>query len=312
MFLFIYCYLADLIIGDPEWLPHPVRIIGKLISFLDKNLRGKQNKWIERIKGTIAALITIGISIGCAYFIIKGANRLNPLLKNLVWIYLGYSALSIKDLFLKAEAIIKEIEAGSLVKARQRLSQIVGRDTQKLSEEKIIKATIESVAENTNDGIVAPLFYLILGGPILAITYKAINTLDSMLGYKNEKYIYFGWFSAKSDDIVNFIPARITGLLISICSFISGKYFIDSFRIMIRDGRKHPSPNSGVSEAAMAGALGIKLGGPSTYQGKLSEKPYIGEDKKPIKSLLINEVLDISFMASVSIVLLGGLLKWLI
>ena len=177
---------------------------------------------------------------------------------------------------------------------------------------KMVEATIESIAENTNDGIVAPLFYLILGGPVLAIAYKAINTLDSMIGYKNEKYIHFGWFSAKLDDAASYIPARISGFLIAICCLFLGKNFRDAFKIMFRDGKKHPSPNSGISEAAMAGALGVRLGGPSTYKGRVSEKPYLGEEKKPTKPTLIKDALVISFTSSLIMLMLGVFLKWAI
>lgn len=313
MFLIISCYIADLVLGDPEWWPiHPVRGMGKVISLSDKRLNKKDGLLIGRIKGVVLACVVIGISGFLSYLFITFARSLSPLAGNLAWIYLGYTTLSVRDLFDKASAIRRKLEGNSLVEARARLSQIVGRDTQNLSEDKIVKAAIESVAENTNDGIVAPLFYLILGGPVLAIVYKAINTLDSMVGYRNERYIYFGWFSARLDDIANFLPARITGFLIASSAFLLGKNGMDSFRIMLRDGRKHPSPNSGISEAAMAGALGIKLGGPSTYQGELEDKPYIGEDKVSPRPLLINEAVAISFAASFLIVSLGVLIKWTI
>lgn len=312
MFLLIYCYIADLIFGDPEWFPHPIRGIGKLIELLDKRLNRKDTVWIGRIKGLILIFVVVGVSGCLAYLVITFMKKLNPLLGNLAWVYLGYITLSIKDLSLNAKAILKKLKVDSLAEARIKLSQIVGRDTQNLSEEKIIKAAIESIAENTNDGIVAPLFYLILGGPVLAITYKAINTLDSMVGYKNDRYINFGWFPAKLDDAANFVPARITGFLIIASSFILRKNFKDSFKIMLRDGRKHPSPNSGISEAAIAGALGIKLGGSSTYQGEMEDKPYIGEDRLPTIPLLINEALAISFAVSLLMVLLGVLLRWAI
>jgi len=312
MLLIASSYIADLIFGDPEWLPHPVRAIGKLVELLDKRLNKNDALWIGRIKGIILASIVVGISSLLAHLIIIMARKLNPLLGNLAWVYLGYATLSTKDLFLKAKAILGKLEENSLPEACFQLSRIVGRDTQGLSREKIIKAAIESIAENTNDGIIAPLFYLTLGGPLLAIIYKAINTLDSMVGYKDERYIHFGWFSARLDDVASFLPARITGLLIPVSSFILGKNFRESFKITLRDGKKHPSPNSGISEAAMAGALGIRLGGPSTYQGKLKDMPHMGEDKYPASSLLINEALAISFVASLLTVLMGVLVKWAI
>ena len=176
----------------------------------------------------------------------------------------------------------------------------------------MLKAAIESVAESTCDGIVAPLFYLIIGGPVLAISYKAINTLDSMLGYKNERYIHFGYFAAKLDDVAGFIPARITGLFIVVASFFLRKDFMNSFKIMNRDGRRHQSPNSGISEAAMSGALGIQLGGPSMYNGVVDKKAYIGDKKGRASTSSINEALAISFTVSICTVSLGALIKWLI
>lgn len=308
--LLIYCYIADLIFGDPEWLPHPVRGMGKLVKFFEKRLwTGSDNKWIGRMKGMILVFIVVGVSLSLSYFLIKSSQKFNLFLRNLIWIYLGYTTLSVKDLFLKARAVLNELKEGRLPAARSKLSHIVGRDTQNLSQEKIIKATVESVAESTTDGIIGPLFYLSLGGPVLAMAYKAINTLDSMVGYKNDRYIHLGWLSAKLDDVANFIPARITGILVPISSFIAGKGFGRSFGIVLRDGKRHPSPNSGISEAAIAGALGLRLGGPSTYQGQLIHKPYLGEDKVPIRPSLINEALRISFITSFFMVLIGVLLK---
>lgn len=309
--LLVFSYVADLILGDLEWFPHPVRGMGKLITIFDNLLRGRGAKWIERTKGIILVVAVIALSVYFAHLFICLFRKFNPFLGSLVCIYLGYVTLSIKDLRVKAKAILKEVEKGAIVEARKQLSKIVGRDTQDLNEEKIIVATVESIAENTNDGIVAPLFYLILGGPILAIAYKAVNTIDSMVGYKNERYINFGWFSAKLDDVMNFIPARITGFLVSLSSFILRQNFKDSFTIMCRDGKRHPSPNSGISEAAMAGALGVKLGGPSLYQGKISAKPYLGEAKRPVESSCISEALTISFVSSLLMVSVGALLKWI-
>jgi len=310
MLLAVSSYIADLIFGDPEWFPHPVKGIGKLISFLDRRLNTHAPLLMGRIMGMILTFAVVGLSGYLAYLFITFAGKLNPLLGSLAGVYLGYTTLSVKDLFLKSKAVLKKIEANSLAEARIKLSQIVGRDTQNLSEDKIVKAAIESIAESTNDGVIAPLFYLILGGPVVAIAYKAVNTLDSMVGYKNERYINFGWFSARLDDVTNFLPARITGLFIPAASLILGKNFRDSFKIMLRDGGKHPSPNSGISEAAMAGALGIRLGGPSRYRGELEDKPYIGEDKVAAKPLLINEALAISFVTSFLMILIGVLLKW--
>ncbi len=309
MFLIISSYIADLILGDPEWFPHPVRGIGKLIGLLEKRLGGRSALWIERTKGIVLAFVIVGISACFAYLFIEFFRKLNPYFGNLAWIYLGYTTLSVKDLRVKARAISQALKDNSIASAREELSKIVGRDTRDLNKDRITAATIESIAESTNDGIIAPLFYLILGGPVLVFAYKAINTLDSMVGYRNEKYLHLGWFSAKVDDIVNFIPARICGFLISAASL---KRFKDSFKTMLRDGRKHPSPNSGVSIAAMAGALGIRLGGNRSYQGKFYTNPYLGEEKRVLHPSFINEALTISLLASVLMVSMGIILKWLI
>jgi adenosylcobinamide-phosphate synthase len=308
----ISAYLLDLGFGDPEWLWHPVRAMGALIGFLENRLRGNGKKWPERIKGVILALAVVVISASVSYLCIKLARKMNLFLGILVWVYAAYSAISIKDLHNKARDVLKELKRNALSEARIQLSNIVGRDTQNLNEDKIITATIESIAESTNDGIIAPLFYLIIGGPVLAIAYKAINTLDSMVGYKNEKYAHFGWFSARLDDIANFIPARISGLLIAISSFILSKDSKNSLKVMGKDGNKHPSPNSGYPEAAMAGALGIKLGGPSTYKGRLCIKPYIGEDKGSLQLSLIEDALTLAFISSILMLSIGVGLRWVI
>lgn len=312
MYLLISSYILDLVFGDPEWRIHPVRCVGKIVSNLEKVLIGRRNIFVERIKGGILVILIIAISSLAAYFLLKISRELNPILGNLVWIYIGYTTIAVKDLQVKARTVFKALKDNYIEEARHKLSKIVGRDTDDLGQSEIIKATVESVAENTNDGIVAPLFYLILGGPVLAVAYKAVNTIDSMIGYKNEKYIHFGWFPARLDDVVNFIPARLTGLLIPISSFILRKYFRDSFKTMLRDGHNHPSPNSGVSEAAMAGALGIRLGGGSFYQGIYVPKPYIGTGKREVSRDLIIDALKISFVTSILMITAGVLLKWII
>jgi adenosylcobinamide-phosphate synthase len=323
MFLILYCYIADLIFGDPEGFPHPVRWIGKLISLLDEKLRKQDGIFIQKIgfvipakagiqklKGSILAVTVVGVTAATAFLLGKVLNKIDPFLGKLFLVYLGYTTISVKDLWVKAKAILAQLENDSIVMARENLAKIVGRDTKDLNEQEIIKATIESIAESTADGIVAPIFYLIIGGPVLAIAYKAVNTLDSMVGYKNEKYLYFGWFSAKLDDVFNFIPARITGLLITVSAFVLCKDFKNAFRIMKRDGRKHSSPNSGISEAGMAGALGLKLGGSSYYNGELIEKPYIGAELNSVKVKLIKQALNISFVVSIFMVLIGVIIKW--
>jgi adenosylcobinamide-phosphate synthase len=310
--LILYSYIADLIFGDPRWFPHPVKGIGKLIRFFEKVLESKNNNLIDRIKGILLVTSVVGICGGCAYLFIHCLSKINFFWENFAWIFLAYTTLATRDLIHHARAVLKNIKNNHIERARQKLSLMVGRDTKSLSKEQIITSTIETIAENTSDGIIAPLFYLFIGGPILAICYKAVNTLDSMIGYKNEKYIHLGWFAAKLDDVMNFFPARITGILIIAASFILRKDTKNAFRIMIRDGQKHPSPNSAITEAAMAGALGTKLGGPRFYQGNVSNYSYIGEEKRTITSSLIGESLLISFLASFLMLLGEILLQWII
>jgi adenosylcobinamide-phosphate synthase len=202
-------------------------------------------------------------------------------------IYLTATTIALRELIASARLVIESVKDGALDASRKKLAMIVGRDTGNLTEDGVMRATVETLAENLSDGVIAPIFYLTLGGIPLAIAYKAINTLDSMVGYKNERYIRFGWAAARLDDIANFIPARITGMFIVIAAFLyslfrepanSMSVARKALSVMRRDGRNHTSPNSGIPEAAMAGALGLRLGGPSTYRGVVVEKPYIGDE----------------------------------
>jgi len=305
-------YILDLIFGDPDKFFHPVRVIGRLVNFLEKRLRDRNPAGAEKAKGVAAAVLVVGLTWVTAYLFLAAANGVNFFLGVAVWIYLGYTTISVKDLRVKASKVYKSLKNNSLPQARKDLAAIVGRDTRDLDEKGVIKAAVESVAESTTDGIVAPLFYLILGGPPLALAYKAVNTLDSMIGYKNDKYINFGWFAAKLDDVANFIPARICGFLTVVVSFSLGKGFKKPFKAMLKDARKHPSPNSGLSEAAFAASLGLKLGGPCYYQGKLCSKPYLGEAVKPVEPKQIKEALVLSFGVSLLAVILGVFFRWVI
>jgi adenosylcobinamide-phosphate synthase len=278
--------LLDSAIGDPAWLPHPVRIMGKAISWTERLLR---KIFRTPVAGKLAGTFLVMLIVLPAFFITGYiaqvcASGTAPYLLTLagtaLLVYLCATTLACRELLRAAQLVIGEVDKGDIAAARHSLSMIVGRDTASLSESEILKATMETLAENLSDGIVAPLIYLTLGGLPLAMAYKAINTLDSMVGYKNEQYRHFGWASARLDDAVNFIPARITGIIIVVVSAAVLRSFTAarwSWRIMRRDGSKHTSPNSGIPEAAMAGALGIRMGGPSTYGGMRVEKPCIGE-----------------------------------
>ncbi len=287
----ILAFFLDLLIGDPLWLPHPVRIMGKGISRAERLLRGRSTSPAgERRAGVLLVLMIIvpafliTFSILIIIWLLPGTA--GTIAGMAVAIYLTASTMAIRGLITSAQTVIRQVKKGDLEKARLNLSMIVGRDTHSLSSADILKATMESLAENLSDGFIAPLFYLLIGGLPLAMVYKAINTLDSMVGYNNDVYRHFGWAAARLDDIANYLPARITGVLIVLATF-PVMLFKDtlraltatrrSFTTMLRDGKKHLSPNSGIPEAAMAGALGIRMGGPADYGGVVVEKPYIGD-----------------------------------
>lgn len=283
MFDIVMGYIADLIFGDPYWFPHPVRFIGRFISSFENLLRRLvHSETSEKIAGFILTGVTVVISYLIVWILLKISLSVSTLLFHIVNIFFIYTVLATRCLGDEAKKIYRYLINGDINNARKALSYIVGRDTEKLDVQGICRAVIETVSENTSDGIVAPLFYLFLGGVPLAMAYKAINTLDSMVGYKNERYINMGMASARLDDIANFIPARLTSFLIAIASFITGLNPRRSLSIMLRDGRNNPSPNSGYPEASMAGALGVRLGGPSSYGGQIVEKPYIGDPEDTV------------------------------
>ncbi len=240
-------------------------------------------------------LLITGLSVTA---LLRAAKWLHPLLGHLTGIFLLYTTLAARDLTEHSKEVYDALRDNDLIQARQRVAMIVGRDTNRLDQAGVSRATVESVAENMVDGVTAPLFYGILAGPVGAMLYKAINTGDSMFGYKNEKYMEFGWASARLDDLANFIPARLTGLLVPVASFILGLNAKKSLEILIRDRKKHASPNSGHSEAAVAGALGIQLGGSSSYFGKTVAKPTLGDADEPINHLHIWQAIRIMLLTS--------------
>lgn len=284
----VIAFVLDLIFGDPYRVPHPITYIGKLVKYLEKKLYKFENK---KLFGMITNLLVLIIVYTVSYFL-----SLNPLVN----IYFLYTVLATKTLGLEAMKVYKSLKNKDLVKARLQISYLVTRDTENMSEKEVIKGVIETVAENITDAIIAPLFYMFIGGLPLAMTYKAINTMDSMLGYKNEKYINFGYFSAKLDDFANFVPARISGLvLIPLSSIALGYDFKSSLRVYFRDRLKHSSPNSAHTEAAVAGALGITLGGPTFYFGKLEDKPYIGDMNKDLNISHIKSTVKIMYGSAI-------------
>ena len=276
-------YALDLIIGDPYSFPHPVRYIGKLISIVEKQIRKitSSDKGLK-IAGFFLWFIVVGATFGITTLVLQlfKFNKLAYFIVNTILIYTTLATKCLKDESVK---IYKVLKTGYLEKSRIQLSYIVGRDTTNLNEKEIVRATVETVAENTVDGIIAPLFYGFIGGAPLAMAYKAVNTLDSTVGYKNDKYYYLGFASAKIDDIANYIPARLGVILLPLGSLFTGFNFKDALKIGIRDRKNHKSPNCAFSEGAVAGALGIQLGGTNVYFGKEVYKPTIGDKTREIE-----------------------------
>lgn len=296
-------YILDLAIGDPQWSCHPVRLIGRSIEGMEFILRRLPIP--ERMGGILLTIIIVLGTYLSTYAVVLVAREWCFLCEGVIGAGIIYFTVSIKSLADEAKKVMTSLKENDLITARLALSQIVGRDTAHLSEEQIVRACIETVAEGSIDGVMSPLFYSFVGGPTAAMAYRAVNTLDSMVGYKNEKYIRFGWASARLDDIANFIPARICAVLIPTASFLCGCGFIRSLRIAFRDGRKHESPNSGIPEAAMAGALRVQLGGPSAYQGEIIEKPFIGDAQNQLTLKSIDIAVKIMYVTSLLFLISG-------
>lgn len=283
---FIMCYVLDLLLGDPFGSFHPVVWIGKLISVLTgKLLKGNDSSARKRLNGRIIVIIVIAISVLATGFCVILAYNINRIFGIAVEAIITYQCLATKSLYTESMKVYYALKDTSLEAGRTAVSMIVGRDTAALDEAGVTKAAVETVAENTSDGVIAPLVYLAIGGPVLGICYKAINTMDSMIGYKNDKYMDFGRAAAKLDDVVNFVPARISAVLMIIATLFLGKKYntVNAIYIFKRDRFNHPSPNSAQTESVCAGALGIQLAGPASYFGKLKEKPYIGDMLRKIE-----------------------------
>lgn len=280
IFILIAAILVDLLFGDPRKLPHPVVQIGKLITFIEKRWNSGKHKVGKGIGLTAIVVLTVFLSTLLVVFI---AYQAHPVIGIIVQIYFIWTTIAIKGLSSAGKNVLAPLEKGDLGKAREQLSMIVGRDTKTLPEQEIVRGTVETVAENTVDGITAPLFWAIIGGAPLAMAYRAINTLDSMVGYKNDQFSEFGWASARLDDVVNWIPARITALSMWFVAFvIKGSKKKNGWVVLWRDARKHPSPNSGWSEAMVAGLLGVQLGGVNYYQGRKSIRATMGDKEREL------------------------------
>ncbi len=273
-------FLLDLLIGDPKGWPHMVRGMGKMISALEKRLYRMKNK---RAAGGVLAAVVLAAAAGMPALLLYFAYGLSPWAYTVLEALFCWQALSVKSLKAESRAVYGVLMERDIKKARRAAGMIVGRDTDALDGAGIARAAAETVAENTSDGAAAPIFYMALGGAPLACAYKAVNTMDSMIGYKNEQYIDFGRCAARLDDALNYLPARLCALLMIAAAGICGLDARGAARIWWRDKRKHASPNSAQTEAVMAGALGVRLGGDAYYFGKLYKKPFIGDDTRPIE-----------------------------
>lgn len=281
MIAFAGGFILDLFLGDPHFLPHPVRWIGKLTAVTEKKLLGETPKESGREVrlGAVMVCLVLTVTVIGSASLLWAAYCMHPCAGALLECLMTYQMLAVKCLKTESMKVYQCLKEGDLIRARQAVSMIVGRDTECLDEEGVIKAAVETVAENTSDGVVAPMLYLAIGGPVLGFFYKAANTMDSMVGYKNERYLYFGRAAARLDDILNFIPARISAGLMIAAAFLSGSEFSgkNALRIYERDRKKHASPNAAQTESVCAGALGIMLAGDARYFGKAVHKPCIGE-----------------------------------
>lgn len=286
----------DAIFGDPWWLPHPVRMMGKLSAAVEGPCRRVVAD--EKLAGVAAALIVVGVSALVAVTV-RGARRLHPRLGDVASIVLLYTTLAARDLSDHAQAVQWALAEEDLPAARRAVARMVGRDTECLDEAGVVRAVVESVAENTVDGVTAPLFYAFLGGAPVAMAFKAASTLDSMFGYKNDRYVDFGWASARLDDLANYVPARLTVPFTALAAGVLGLSPAGVLCTVRRDGRKHPSPNAGLAESAMAGALGVRLGGPLTRAGKTVDAPFLGQPWVPLRRGHISAAVRLMWLTSI-------------
>ena len=316
-------FLLDCIFGDPAWMYHPIRVIGKLISVLEKGLRkllcsripaSEQEKKNRRevLAGGILWILTVSLSFLVPAVLLFAAGQVHPAVRFLLETFWCYQIFAARCLVGESRKVYQKLKEDDLPGARRAVSMIVGRDTENLTAEGVTKAAVETVAENTSDGVTAPLLFLLIGGAPLGFLYKAVNTMDSMLGYKNEKYLYFGRIPAKMDDVFNYIPARLTAWFMVAAAFLTGMDGKNAWKIYLRDKRKHASPNSAQSEAVCAGALDVQLAGDAVYFGKVYKKDYIGDAIRKIEPEDILRAGKLMYMTTIlMMVVFGGLLLWI-
>lgn len=304
--IFLLAIVFDLIIGDPKWLIHPAQIIGALITWLEKRLRGiTSTPKGELLSGGLLVVIVVAVTYGVTLAILWLSFRLSYWVGMIAAAWLLSTTFAIKGLAQAGLEIQEVMLSGNLPLARKKLSYIVGRDTENLPPAEIVRGTVETIAENIVDGIISPLFYAVLGGVPLAMAYRAINTMDSMLGYKNEKYLFFGRAAARLDDIANYLPARITALLLLIASMLCKLDWRKGYYYLRRDAKKHPSPNSGYAEATVAGALGVALGGLNYYNGVPQYRAVMGEATCPLEPKHILLTVKLLYCTSALAVIIG-------
>ena len=306
--------LLDAAVGDPRWFPHPVRWMGSIVDWCDRRVHQRLlSPAKQRMTGVLLAVALPAGAYGAGALLIWFGSSIGPLWGSAVTVLLAWTTLAARDLIDHGVSVHRALQSDSLTEARSAVAKIVGRDTEEMAESDIVRATVETIAESMADGIIAPLFYLILGGAPLALAYKAVSTLDSMIGHLDDRYRWFGWASARLDDVANFLPARITALLLVLSAGLVSRSWPTMHRawhIVLRDGGQHPSLNSGHPEAAMAGALGVRLGGINRYDGISIERPYLGDPDQPLTRAHIGRALTLMLWTSLTGVLLG--IGWLL
>ncbi len=307
--------LLDAAVGDPRWFPHPVRWMGAIVDWCDRRVyQLLLTPAKQRIAGVLLAVVLPVGAYAAGAILVWFGSSVDPMWGSAATVLLAWTTLAARDLIDHVVSVQRALQSVSLEEARAAVAKIVGRDTEEMDESDIVRATVETIAESTADGIVAPLFYLVLGGAPLALAYKAVSTLDSMIGHLDDRYRWFGWASARLDDAANYLPARITGLLLVLSAGIVSRSWPatrQAWRILLRDGSHHPSPNSGRPEAAMAGALGVQLGGINRYDGLPIERPCLGDPHQPLTRAHIDMALTLMLWTSLTGVLLGvGWLLW--